>query len=182
MLRTRQHTSIVFSILFLILLFIVFACDQPSKHAKIDELKFSATQKYLLKLLDDYKSDYSSQQQPELQNEIQNKYLRKLEHFLADSLGRYIDSLIVTVDTVLQEGMIVTTKFHTRDIEFKYGMVFKDSMDSKTDSLYKFMINLKPKQEVTVNFIHLGSIELNKPGDKSVRTIRIFAYPSPLNF
>ncbi|HNR17964.1 MAG TPA: hypothetical protein PKG90_14955 [Chitinophagaceae bacterium] len=181
MLRTKQHTSIIYSILFLILLFVVFGCDQPSKHAKIDELKLSATQKYLFKLLDDYKSDYSSQQ-PELQNEIQNKYLRKLEHFLVDSLGRYIDSLTVTVDTVLQEGMMVTTKFHTRDIEFKYGMVFKDSMDSKTDSLYNFMINLKPKQEVTVNFIHLGSSELNKPDDKSVRTIRIFAYPSPLNF
>ena len=160
----------------------LFACDNTNKHAKIDEPKYSETQKYLFKLLDDYKSNYSSQKQPELQNETQNKYLRKLKHFLVDSLGRYIDSMTVTVDTVLQDGWMVTTKFHTRDIEFKYGMVFKDSMDSKTDSLYKFMRNLKPKQEVTVNFIHLGSGELNKPDDKSVSTIRIFAYPSPLNF
>lgn len=180
--KTLQHKLFTLYSLVSLLFFISLGCQDATTSPNHDESNYSTKQKYLFELLDDYKSEYSSHQQPEQQNKIQDKYLKKLEHFLVDSLGRSIDSITVTTDTVIQEGWMVTTKFHTRDIEFKYGMVFKDSMDSKNDSLYKFMIGLKPNQEITVNFIHLGTGELNKPDDMRVRTIRIFAYPSPLNF
>ena len=180
--KTSHHKSLLICVFVYLIFLLTLSCKDTGEHDNHNETNYSITQRYLFKLLDDYKSEYTSQQQPEQQSNIREKYLKRLEHFLADSLGRYIDSMTVTVDTVIQKGWMVTTQFHTREIEFKYGMVFKDSMDSKNDSLYRFMKELKPNQEVTVNFIHLGYVELNQPKDKSVRTIRIFAYPSPLNF
>lgn len=103
-----------------------------------------------------------------------------MEHFLVDSLGRYIDSMTVVVDTVIKQGLLVTTQFHTRDIEFKYGMKFQENMPASADSLYKFMLSLSSGKEVTVDFVHLGGGGLNFPDDKTQRTMKIFAYPSPL--
>ena len=154
--------------------------DRPKEITNIHE-NYSRNQKYLFDLLDNYKSEYFATKQQELKDTIQSIYLEKLRHFLVDSLGRYIDSINVTVDTVIQEGWLVTTQFHTRDIEFKYGMKFKDSMDSKNDSLYHWMLNLKPKSNLTVNFIHLGSGQLNFPDDTTVPIIKIFAFPEPLS-
>ena len=164
----------------LTLLWVFIGCNDNAKKTSRDEQKYSSTQKYLFQLLDDYKADYFATTQSEDRENIQAKYQDKMKHFLVDSLGRYIDSMTVIVDTVIQEGWLVTTQFHTRDIEFKYGMRFKDSMPPSADSLYKFMINLSPRQQVTVDFIHLGGGELNYPDDKSKRTMRIFAYPEPI--
>lgn len=86
----------------------------------------------------------------------------------------------VTVDTVIQEGWLVTTIFHSRDIEFKYGMEFKNSMEPRIDSFYQWMRSLKPKTDLIVNFLSLGDGEVNPPNDKSRRTIRIFACPESL--
>lgn len=174
-----------YKFIFFTLITVLSSCNNPNdkKQQAIErDKRYSKTQSHLFEILDNYKVDYSTAKQEGLKDEIQRKYLKKLENLLVDSLGRYIDSMTVVVDTVIQNGWMVTTQFHTRDIEFKYGMRFKDSMDSKNDSLYKFMRELKPNSEVTVNFIHLGAGELNKPDDKNVKTIRIFAYPVPLNF
>jgi hypothetical protein len=180
--KTLQHKSVLFYFLVLLVFFFTPACQNTSRRPGLEERNYSTAQQYLFKLLDGYKSEYDLQQSSEQQSDIQEKYLRELEHFLVDSLGRTIDSITVTVDTVIQDGRMITTKFHTREIEFRYGMVFKDNMNSKNDSLYQFMKELKPNQEITVNFIHLGSGIINKPNDRNVRTFIIFAYPYPLNF
>jgi hypothetical protein len=174
LLKRNKYTS------FSVLLFLTFGCGEKDKNVLKAEQHFSNTQKYLFRLLDEYKTDYYATTQIADRKNIQVKYQDRMEHFLVDSLRRYIDSMTVIVDTVIQEGWLVTTQFHTKDIEFKYGMKFKDSMSASFDSLHKFMINLSPGQQVTVNFIHLGGGELNYPDDKSKRTMRIFAYPEPI--
>jgi hypothetical protein len=104
----------------------------------------------------------------------------RMKQFLVDSLGRYIDSMTVTVDSVVEKNWLVITQFHSKDIEFKYGMMFQDSMLPAGDSMYKFMRGFTPGQQVTVGFVHIGSGELNYPDDVGKRTMRIFAYPVPL--
>jgi hypothetical protein len=167
-------------ICFLTLLFLTFGCGEKPKKVLLDEQQYSTTQKHLFQLLDDYKTAYFSSPETASRDSIQAKYYNKIEHFLIDSLGRYIDSMTVIVDTVVKEGWLVTTQFHTRDIEFKYGMKFMNNMPPSADSLYKFMINLSPGQQVMANFIQLGGGELHYPDDKSKKTIRIFAYPEPI--
>jgi hypothetical protein len=125
----------------------MISCNDSSQSKLVIEKKYSITQTHLFQLPDKYKTDYFAGESPKAKNEIQAKYLETPEHFLVDSLGRQIDSMTVIVDTVIQEGWLVTTQFHQREIEFKYGMSFKDSMDSKNDSRYKFMKSLKPKKE-----------------------------------
>jgi hypothetical protein len=163
-----------------LLIGILTACsDNPNKTVKT-ETKYSITQTYLFQLLDDYKAEYFAATETADRGKLQSKYQDKMEHFLVDSLGRYIDSMTVVVDTVIKQGWLVTTQFHARDIEFKYGMKFQEDMPPSADSLYKFMLSLSPGKEVTVDFIHLGGGGLNFPDDKSQKTMKIFAYPSPL--
>lgn len=172
-----------FRLLLLLLTLSTYSSCDNNKNQPLDDVKhYSTTQQYLLQLLKDYTSEYATAKLDKEKEEIQNKHSKLFQSYLIDSLGRFIDSMTVTVDTVIQQGWLVTTQFHTSGIEFKYGMVFKDSMDSRNDSLYQFMRSLKPKEEVTVNFIQLGGGELNSPEDKRTRAIRIFAYPQPLNF
>jgi hypothetical protein len=164
----------------LILIGIFIGCTNNTKQKTKEEPQYSSTQKYLFQLLNNYKAEYFAAKSIKEKGNIQAKYQDKMKHFLVDSLERYIDSMAVIVDTVIQEGWLVTTQFHANDIEFKYGMKFQDSMPPSADSLYRFMLSLSTRQQVTVNFIHLGGGELNFPEDKSKRTMRIFAYPEPL--
>jgi hypothetical protein len=53
-------------------------------------------------------------------------------------------------------------------------------MDAKNDSPYRWMRSLKPENNVTVDFIHLGVGELNLPDDSTEKLIEIFAFPAPL--
>jgi hypothetical protein len=167
-------------LIFIILILTVYNCkDRPKEKISYQKI-YSKNQQYLFNLLDNYKAAYYSAKQQELKDTIRSIYLEKLRYFLVDSLGRHIDSINVSVDTVIQKGWLVTTQFHTRDIEFKYGMIFKDSMNTKWDSLYRWMRSLKRDSNLTVDFVHLGSGELNLPDDKSKPTIKIFAYPKPI--
>ena len=160
--------------------FVLLSCsDKGTPNSQVSQ-HYSSTQTYLLKLIEEYKADYFLVNKPSDREAIQVKYQNKMEHLLVDSLGRYIDSMTVIVDTVVHDGWLVTTQFHTGDIEFKYGMKFQVSMPPSADSLYQFMTNLSPGKQVTVDFIHLGGGELNYPDDKSKRTMRIFAYPQPI--
>ncbi len=160
-------------------IFVLVSCNDSPKEINH---KYSNTQTYLFNLLEDYKKDYYAENHLEKREKLQDIYQEKMHYFLADSLGLYIDSMTVIVDTVIQEGWLVTTQFHSKDIELKYGMRFQENMPDRVDSLYKFMINLSPGKEVTVNFTQLGGGELNFPDEKSKKTMRIFAYPSPLGF
>lgn len=150
------------------------------KKAK-NEAQYSSNQRFLFNLLDDYKKNYSTANGPDEQERIRAIFQDRMKQFLVDSLGRYIDSMSVTVDSVVQKGWLVTAQFHTRDIEFKYGMKFQDSMPPSGDSMYKFMTGFEPGQQVTVGFVHLGGGELNYPDNPTKRTMRIFAYSVPLD-
>ena len=175
-----QIERIVVAILLLALVSGLFNCKAKQKQITNIPKKYSRSQEYLFNLLDNYTSEYFYATRQDQKENIQSIYKGKLEHFLMDSLGGAIDSINVTVDTVIQKGWLVSTQFHTRDIEFKYGMGFKDKMEPRIDSVYKWMRSLKPKTDLTVNFITLGDGELNFPDDNSRRTIRIFAWPEPL--
>lgn len=177
-LKTSQANILL---LFLSFVTTIFSCADKSKKEAVSEIVYSKNQQYLFDLIDNYKTEYFATQRQDLKEIIQHKYLEKLRYFLVDSLGRYIDSINVTVDTVIQEGWLVTTQFHSRDIEFKYGMEFKDNMDSRNDSLYQWMRSLKPKSNLTVNFILLGSGQLNYPDDSTRSLVKIFALAEPLN-
>jgi hypothetical protein len=167
-------------LLFLSFVTAIFSCADKSKKETVSEIIYSKNQQYLFELIDNYKTEYFATERQDLKDTIQRKYLEKLRYFLVDSLGRYIDSMNVTVDTVIQEGWLVTTQFHSRDIEFKYGMKFKDNMDSGNDSLYQWMRSLKPKSNLTVNFALLGSGQLNYPDDSTRSLVKIFALAEPL--
>ena len=158
----------------------ICSCLDKSKIKTESKIIYSKNQKYLFDLVDNYKTEYFATKGQDFKDTIRSYYLQKLRYFLVDSLGRYIDSMNVTVDTVIQEGWLVTTQFHSGDIEFKYGMKFKDSMDSRNDSLYQWMRSLKPKSNLTLNFVLLGSGQLNSPDDSSIKLIKIFALPEPL--
>ena len=162
------------------LIWILSACSDNSNKTAKTETKYSSTQTYLFQLLDDYRTEYFAATETADREKLQSKYQDKMENFLVDSLGRYIDSMTVVVDTVIKQDWLVTTQFHAKDIEFKYSMKFQENMPPSADSLYKFMLSLSPGKEVTVDFIHLGGGGLNFPDDKSQRTMKIFAYPSPL--
>jgi hypothetical protein len=159
---------------------IILSCSQKLNKNEQEKL-YSKNQQYLFALLENYKAEYSATKSQTLKDSIQNKYLDKIQGFLFDSLGRYIDSIKVTVDTVIQEGWLITTQFHTRDIEFKYGMKYKENMPPNVDSEYHYIRSLKPKSEVELNFVHIGAGELNNPEDTTVRILRIFAFPQKLS-
>ena len=167
-------------LLFLSFVTTIYSCSDKSKKETESKIIYSKNQQYLFDLLDKYKTDYFATKRQDLKDSIRSKYSEKLRYFLVDSLERYLDSMNVTVDTVIQEGWLVTTQFHSHDIEFKYGMKFKDSMDSRNDSLYQWMRSLKPKSNLKLSFALLGSGQLNYPDDSTKSIVKIFALPEPL--
>jgi hypothetical protein len=169
--------------LFLLLFLLIFAwrCTETSKQKSEGKNRYSQTQQYLFNFVDSYKVSVDAVKQQDLKEGLRNWYLEGVRYFLIDSLGRHIDSMQVTVDTVIQNEWLVTTQFHCRDIVFKYEMGFSENMEAKADSLYRWMRNLKPGTDVTVNFTLLGAIELNYPGSGNSQVLKIFAFPEPLS-
>ncbi|MBS1988100.1 hypothetical protein JST56_03850 [Candidatus Dependentiae bacterium] len=155
-------------------------CSDTAKKVANDEQLYSRNQRHLFHLIDDYKKNYYAAGEANEKENIRAIFQDRMKQFLVDSLGRYIDSMTVTVDTVSEKDWLVTTQFHSRDIEFKYAMKFQDSMPPSGESMYKFMRGFIPGQQVTIGFVHLGGGELNYPDDTSKRTMRIFAYPVPI--
>lgn len=156
------------------------ACGNTPKKITEGEQQYSSNQRYLFHLIDDYEKNYLAATEANARENIRTIFQDKMRQFLVDSLGRYIDSMTVIVDSVVQKNYVVTTQFHSEKIEFKYSMRFQDSMRPSEKSTYNFMTDLSPGQQVTIGFVHLGSGELNYPDDGSKRTMRIFAYPVPL--
>lgn len=54
-------------------------------------------------------------------------------------------------------------------------------MDAKADSVFHFLLNLKPGKTILMNFIKLGSMAIFPPDESNGadRTIKIFAFPMP---
>jgi hypothetical protein len=173
----QRHWFIYYAVL---LFWALMGCSDSPRRVANEQQQYSSTQKYLFQLIDDYKKNYYDANNANERENIQAIFQDRMKQFLVDSLGRYIDSMTVTVDTVSEKDWLVMTQFHSRDIEFKYGMKFQDSMPPSGDSMYQFMKGFTPGQQVTVGFVHLGGGELNYPDDTSKRTMRIFAYPVPL--
>jgi len=160
---------------------IIPGCRKKSKVVLHSSSKYSRNQRYLFKFLDDYNSEYFSAKTRTQKDTLQELYSKRIADFLFDTLGAQIDSMNVTVDTVIQQGWMVTTQFHSREIEFKYGMTFKDSMEPRIDSFYQWMRSLKPQSQLIARFMFLGDLQLYHPFEYAGRTLRIFAYPEPLN-
>ena len=105
----------------------------------------------------------------------------KCYSYLVDSLNHRLDSTLVVVDSVTDKNLLVTTKFHAGPIQFKFGLRFLEHMDSTRECIYNFLTGLRPGQEVLINFIQLGEIQLGYPNDnsKSNPTLIISAVPEP---
>jgi hypothetical protein len=159
----------------LLLLAISIACNN-NRQSLINHV--SKTQTRLFEILDSYEKDYANALNSDSKEAVRYGYSKILRTYLVDSLHRQIDSINVTVDSVLVDGLKVTNQFHTRSIEFKFALKFFDSLSPSMDALYNLMRNFKPGTEVTVNFDNIGGEEINAPGDKNLRTIRIFALPA----
>ena|SRR5688572_8582919 len=169
----------IIPITFLVLM--VNGCIGKSGKDVVLENQYSETQRRLFKILDDYHQEYALAKDEELKDGLQKKYSTILQAYSIDSLGQVFDSIAVTVDSVVIDGFVTRTQFHTKDIEFKFQLDLKDTIAGNTARYYRFLQNLKPDSEVILNFKHIGGTEINKPGDMLKKTFRIFAYPTPLD-
>ena len=152
------------------------ACD-PSKLSS-KNINLSAGQMFLHNLRDSLKIEYRKGLSEQDKILTIQKYHDKLESYL---LKKPIDSIRVTVDEIVKNGMTVTTRFHDNDIEFKYGLNFgNDSMTPRLLKVYNFMIGLKPGTDTITSFSFTGACKVNRPDDNTVPTFRIFAIPIPL--
>jgi hypothetical protein len=176
--RLLQRHNFIF--LLSLLFGLLTSCIDTPRTVSKDQQQYSSNQRYLFQLLDDYQKKYYAANEVNVSENVRAIFQDGMKRFLVDSLGRYIDGMTVIVNSVVQKDWLVTTQFHSRNIEFKYGMRFHQSMTPAEDSIYNFMKGFIPGQEVTVAFVHLGGGELNYPDDMTKRTMRIFAYPVPL--
>lgn len=162
---------------------VIICLFQSCRHAYNEDIKFkySKTQQRLFDIINEYNSEYSLTRSQSQKDSITTEYLLKFVSFLQDSLGRRIDSMLVTVDTVTDENLLVTTKFNTGSIQFKFGLRFLEPMDSTQKCVYNFLTDLKHGKEVLINFNQLGKIELGSPDEssKSHPTLIISAIPEP---
>ena len=128
-------------------------------------------------LLDNYVSEYQALDSDSLKTECYSLYWDKVLSIIRDSSRMKLDSFLVTVDTVFQQDWLVTTRFHSRNIEFSYGMVFKDSMDERFTSLYNYMRSFRPGEQIHTNFTIIGASSLDISGSGK-RVLTIYGYPS----
>ena len=157
-------------------LFLLFACSDKSKSNETEKINLSISQKGLLNLLDSFKLKYGTAYSQTLRDSIATQYNQKIYDYLAYN---YIDSIRVHVDTVIVDSLTITTEFHcNKYITFKYGLTFNKNMTKNEDSLFRFMKGLKVGSDTTINFVYMGSHELNEPHDTSSPTLRIFAFPT----
>ncbi|HET7115699.1 MAG TPA: hypothetical protein VFI29_04380 [Hanamia sp.] len=175
----KNFVSTLIILIAIIIIYLFQGCNR--KHDVANSIRYSRTQQRLYDLIDRYDSEYSFLKSQPQKDSLEHEYLLKIDSFLKDSLADYIDSILVTVDTVTDENFLVTTQFHSRQIEFKYGLRFFKGMDSKYDSIYNFYMSLKPKETILINFIRMGNLELGPPGDTNSLNpiLRIFALPEP---
>src|SRR5204863_2019976 len=109
---------------------------------------------------------------------IRYKYAYKFYDLLSNI---YIDSIRVHVDSVIVDNLTVITAFHcNNEIAFRSSLTFLQKMDSRQDSLFKFMKGLKPGLDTTINFAYMGNHEVRLPNSNGTPIIKILAFPSPI--
>jgi type IV pilus biogenesis protein CpaD/CtpE len=111
----KTKLTFLVSILFLA----ITNCTERQKKETETRPTYSRTQQYLFDLAENYKADYSAAKGRSSKDMVRSTCLQQLRYFLVDSLGRYIDSINVTVDPIIQKGWLVKTEFHSRDITFR---------------------------------------------------------------
>ena len=164
-----------FRLSFFAILLVINSCNYTESNLK---QKYSKNQQDLFHLVDNYKSEYTVAKDRANKDLVIEKYLVLFKKILDDSLGRKIDSMFVTVDTIIEKDWLLTTQFHSKEIEFRYSMKFNDSMDSANNVLYNKIKHLKSQDKILLNFIKLGTLKLNSPDHTAGRTVQIFAFPT----
>lgn len=156
-----------------------YSCKQ--KHSLASPVKYSQTQKYLFNLTDNYVSEYSTLKLETQKDSLMKEFLQKFSSFLDDTLGGFVDSILVTVDTISNNNLFLSSQFHSRNIEFKFGMQFHKDMDAKKDSMFHYLLSLKPGKTILMNFIKFGSMAIFPPDENNGAElpIKIFAFPQP---
>ena len=159
---------------------LLFGCQNSRSHEQ--ELNhLSKTQLLLNDLGNKYKVEYILADSRQLKTHVTNKYKQLLQSLLMDSLKQQIDSIRVTVDTVILKRLTITTRSHCYNIEFFYDLTFSDTTDLKQQTLYNFMAHLKKGKDITVNFFYMGSSRVNEPDSKSMYIFSVFGFPKPLS-
>ena len=163
-------------VLYFFVLTILFGCVDKKKTEVSSERHLSSTEIGLKKLLDSFKLEYKNAKTGNFVDSVVDKYNEKIFKYLA---SHSIDSISVRVDTVIINGMTITTKFHNKDnIAFQYGLTFTKPMTKYFDSLFNFMNGLKIGTDTTISFSYMGSHQLNNSNDSSLPGLRVFAIPS----
>lgn len=177
--KLNNLVSILKILVAIVVIYVFQACNH--KHNEKTAVKYSRTQQRLFVLLDEYDSEFSFLSSQDQKDSVQKEYLMKFDSFLKDSLDRRIDSMLVTVDTITEKTLLVITRFHSKQIEFKFGLRFLKKMDAKYQSIYNFYMSLKPGEQILINFIPLGEIKLGLPVDSNelTPTLIISAVPEP---
>lgn len=169
MLKTIKYFLILF-VLF------VYSCSSKKHNEEIIP-QISRAQKGLQNLVDSFKYEYKLANNDFLKDSVTRKYNLAIYDYLANI---YIDSIRVHIDSVIENGLTITTKSHCNsDIAFQYSLTFLKNMNKSQDSLFSFMKGLIPGTDRVIDFSYMGSHELNDPLDKSTPTLKIFAFPSP---
>jgi len=153
------------------------SCLQPKKQPDVKAfLSFAQTQ--IQHLVDTFKLTVGLEKDFDKQDSIRNKFAYKFYDLLSNL---YIDSIRVYVDSVVVDNLTVTTAFHcNNEISFKSSLTFLEKMDSRQDTLFKFMKGLKPGLDTMVNFAYMGNHQVRLPNFNGTPIIKIFAYPFPI--
>ena len=162
-------------LLYFLTVFILLGCANKKNTKNVAESNLSKTEVGLKKILDSFKLDYKKATTNSLDSTI-DKYNVKVFNYLSNES---IDSISVHVDTIIVNGLTITTKFHNKDnVSFQYGLTFEKPMTEYYDSLFNFMSGLKMGTDTTINFSYMDSHQLNNPNDKLLPTLKVFAIPS----
>ncbi|HSZ32722.1 MAG TPA: hypothetical protein VK772_05390 [Puia sp.] len=103
------------------------------------------------------------------------KYQAKIGRYLPD---HYLNHIRVHVDSMKVDSMIIVLKFHSsKNVAFTGSLTFPKHRYHKEDSLFHFMESLKPGTDTSLDFVYVGKIELNTPGDSSRPVLLIHALP-----
>jgi hypothetical protein len=164
---------------FFVLVILAGCSGKPAASNFADQTKLSIDQMYLCNLEDSLKMQYSAAQTTAEKESILDTCFRRLKFFLHHAP---LDSLRVSIDEVIVNGYIVTTKSHFKEIEFGGKITFKSDLSPRLDSIYKFMKSLKPGSTVLLNMAFDGDFQLNRPDSPQVAIFKIGAYPVPIQY
>ncbi len=165
--------------LFLIVTIICGCSNRPNTATLPSTIKMSKSQAFLIELKDSLISQYGSVESEMEKQKILDTFHQQLQTYL---MKYPIDSIKVTFDEVTVKGLTVTTKSYFSSIEFNYGLTFGGAFSPRTDSIYKFMKNLKTGSDVLVNFVFTGACQVNRPNSAEFPTFSIYAFPVPLQY